>query len=167
MDEWLDIVEGCLSPENLTCDGELPQSAVRAKSRELQEALRYLQSLKGVIPLPQKPSNHWFDLPQKKVGDQVNVRGTIYTIERVKQVYYIGVRADGRRYNLRIAAVDQFPTIGQATVTPKAEAVPTKLPGQTIRFKGVDYVIEKILKVNYVVRHPNGKQYKLKFGAGE
>lgn len=103
--------------------------------------------------------------PSKSPGDQINFKGTIYTIERAKQVYYVVINPQGKRYNLRISAVEALPTIGKSAVTPKAEAVPTKLPGDTVEFRGVVYTIERINKVNYVVRHPNGKQYNLKFAA--
>lgn len=44
--EWMDLVEGELSPENLTCDGELSGSQVAAKSRELRAAMLYLTKIK-------------------------------------------------------------------------------------------------------------------------
>jgi preprotein translocase subunit YajC len=43
--QWIDKIENDLSPENLTCDGELPRSQVLAKSRELHKALAEVQAL--------------------------------------------------------------------------------------------------------------------------
>ena len=38
-------IDGDLSPENLTCDGELPRSQVQARYRMLTRAARELQSI--------------------------------------------------------------------------------------------------------------------------
>lgn len=38
-------IDGDLSPENLTCDGELPRSQVQARYRQLTQAARELQKL--------------------------------------------------------------------------------------------------------------------------
>jgi len=38
-------LDGDLSPENLTCDGELPRSQVQARYRQLTAAARDLQKL--------------------------------------------------------------------------------------------------------------------------
>lgn len=43
--ELLERLEGELSPENLTCDGELSASEVRAKAKVLNGAKAYLESL--------------------------------------------------------------------------------------------------------------------------
>jgi len=40
-----DSIDADLSPENLTCDGELPRSQVQARYRELTAAARDLQKL--------------------------------------------------------------------------------------------------------------------------
>jgi hypothetical protein len=40
-----DMIDGDLSPENLTCDGELSRSAVQAKYRQLTRAAQELQSI--------------------------------------------------------------------------------------------------------------------------
>jgi len=40
-----DCIDSDLSPENLTCDGELPRSAVQAKYRELNTVARQLKQL--------------------------------------------------------------------------------------------------------------------------
>ena len=48
--EKLRIVDSRLSPENLSCDGELSQSQVRAKYRELQRELKSLLKLLGRTP---------------------------------------------------------------------------------------------------------------------
>ena len=45
--KWASYIYGDLSPENLTCDGELPRSQVQAKSRELYAALNYVCRLAG------------------------------------------------------------------------------------------------------------------------
>jgi hypothetical protein len=39
------MIDGDLSPENLTCDGELSRSAVQAKYRQLTRAAQELQSI--------------------------------------------------------------------------------------------------------------------------
>lgn len=38
-------LEGELSPENLTCDGELPRSQVQARYRQLMQAAKELKQL--------------------------------------------------------------------------------------------------------------------------
>ena len=40
-----DSLDADLSPENLTCDGELPRSQVQARYRQLSAAARELQKL--------------------------------------------------------------------------------------------------------------------------
>ena len=40
-----DMIDGCLSPENLTCDGELPRSEVQRRYRELTTAAKQLKKL--------------------------------------------------------------------------------------------------------------------------
>lgn len=40
-----EIVDSALSPENLTCDGELPRSQVQARYRELTAVARELKAL--------------------------------------------------------------------------------------------------------------------------
>lgn len=40
-----DIIDSALSPENLTCDGELSASQVRARYKELTTVARELQAL--------------------------------------------------------------------------------------------------------------------------
>ena len=40
-----DGIDGELSPENLTCDGELPRSVVQLKFRELTRCAQELQSI--------------------------------------------------------------------------------------------------------------------------
>lgn len=42
---WLDKIENELSPENLTCDGELRGAQLKAKQKNLMEALDYLTAL--------------------------------------------------------------------------------------------------------------------------
>jgi len=40
-----DMIDGELSPENLTCDGELPRSVVQLKFKTLTRAAQELQSI--------------------------------------------------------------------------------------------------------------------------
>lgn len=40
-----DMIDSALSPENLTCDGELPRSQVQARYKELTTAARQLKQL--------------------------------------------------------------------------------------------------------------------------
>jgi hypothetical protein len=40
-----EIVDSALSPENLTCDGELSQAQVRSRYRELTQVAKELQQL--------------------------------------------------------------------------------------------------------------------------
>jgi hypothetical protein len=40
-----DMIDSALSPENLTCDGELPRSEVNRRYRELMSAARALYKL--------------------------------------------------------------------------------------------------------------------------
>jgi hypothetical protein len=39
------MIDACLSPENLTCDGELPRAEVQARYKELTTAARQLVKL--------------------------------------------------------------------------------------------------------------------------
>ena len=43
--EVADSLDADLSPENLSCDGELPRSQVQAKYRQLSQAAKELQKL--------------------------------------------------------------------------------------------------------------------------
>ncbi len=38
-----DMIDSCLSPENLTCDGELPRAEVNRRYKELMTAARQLK----------------------------------------------------------------------------------------------------------------------------
>ena len=40
-----DMIDGCLSPENLTCDGELSRAEVKRRYKELMTAARQLKQL--------------------------------------------------------------------------------------------------------------------------
>lgn len=40
-----DMIDAALSPENLTCDGELPRSEVNRRYRELMTAARQLKKM--------------------------------------------------------------------------------------------------------------------------
>ena len=40
-----DMIDSCLSPENLTCDGELPRAEVNRRYNELTTAARQLKKL--------------------------------------------------------------------------------------------------------------------------
>jgi hypothetical protein len=44
-----DRIDSELSPENLTCDGELPRNVVQAKYRELTTAARQLKQLDPAV----------------------------------------------------------------------------------------------------------------------
>ncbi len=44
-----DIIDSALSPENLTCDGELSASQVRARYKELTTVARELQELDPAV----------------------------------------------------------------------------------------------------------------------
>lgn len=46
-----DKIDGDLSPENLTCDGELPRSVVQAKYRELTTVARQLKQLDPAVKM--------------------------------------------------------------------------------------------------------------------
>jgi len=57
--QWIERIENDLSPENLTCDGELPRNQVLAKRRELEGALQYCQNLLGgYVPFAQRLGRH-------------------------------------------------------------------------------------------------------------
>ena len=43
------MIDAELSPENLTCDGELPAAEVRARYNELMQAARELQKLDPAV----------------------------------------------------------------------------------------------------------------------
>lgn len=44
-----DSIDADLSPENLTCDGELPRSQVQARYRELTQAAKELRQLDPAV----------------------------------------------------------------------------------------------------------------------
>jgi hypothetical protein len=44
-----DMIDSALSPENLTCDGELPRSEVNRRYRELTTAARQLKKLDPAV----------------------------------------------------------------------------------------------------------------------
>jgi hypothetical protein len=44
-----EMIDGDLSPENLTCDGELPRSQVQARFRQLNAAAQELRSLDPTV----------------------------------------------------------------------------------------------------------------------
>jgi hypothetical protein len=44
-----EMIDGDLSPENLTCDGELPRSQVNARYRELTGAAEELRRLDPTV----------------------------------------------------------------------------------------------------------------------
>ena len=44
-----EMIDGDLSPENLTCDGELPRSQVQARFRQLTAAAQELRSLDPTV----------------------------------------------------------------------------------------------------------------------
>jgi len=44
-----DTIDAALSPENLTCDGELPRSQVQARYRALTQAAKQLQTLDPTV----------------------------------------------------------------------------------------------------------------------
>ena len=46
-----DIIDGALSPENLTCDGELSPSQVRARYKELMGAAKELKVLDPTVKM--------------------------------------------------------------------------------------------------------------------
>ena len=46
-----DSLDSDLSPENLSCDGELPRSQVQAKYRQLSAAAKELQKLDSTVKL--------------------------------------------------------------------------------------------------------------------
>lgn len=45
--KWLDRIECELSPENLTCDGELSRKAVAQKTKMLNDAWSYVEGILG------------------------------------------------------------------------------------------------------------------------
>lgn len=46
-----EIIDSALSPENLTCDGELPRSQVQARYRELTAVARELRALDPTVKM--------------------------------------------------------------------------------------------------------------------
>ena len=44
-----DMIDSALSPENLTCDGELPRSEVQRRYRELMTAAKQLRKLDPAV----------------------------------------------------------------------------------------------------------------------
>jgi hypothetical protein len=47
--EVADCLDSDLSPENLSCDGELPRGQVQAKYRQLTQAAKELQKLDSTV----------------------------------------------------------------------------------------------------------------------
>ena len=43
------MIDNCLSPENLTCDGELPRAEVNRRYRELVTAAKQLRTLDPAV----------------------------------------------------------------------------------------------------------------------
>ena len=104
-DQWLERIENELSPENLTCDGELRGTGLRTKYRELKAAETYLLLMKGITPTRPTKTMRPPVTPIHNVGDVVTFRGQPYTIQKVKKVNYEVLAQNGRRYNLRFGAV--------------------------------------------------------------
>jgi hypothetical protein len=44
-----DMIDSCLSPENLTCDGELPRAEVNRRYKELISAAKQLKKLDPAV----------------------------------------------------------------------------------------------------------------------
>jgi hypothetical protein len=44
-----DMIDNCLSPENLTCDGELSRTEVNRRYRELTQAAKQLRTLDPAV----------------------------------------------------------------------------------------------------------------------
>ena len=44
-----DMIDNCLSPENLTCDGELPRSEVNRRYKELMTAAKQLKKFDPAV----------------------------------------------------------------------------------------------------------------------
>jgi len=44
-----DMIDSCLSPENLTCDGELPRAEVNRRYKELMTAAKQLRTLDPAV----------------------------------------------------------------------------------------------------------------------
>jgi lipopolysaccharide biosynthesis protein len=44
-----DMIDSCLSPENLTCDGELHRAEVNRRYRELTQAAKQLRTLDPTV----------------------------------------------------------------------------------------------------------------------
>jgi hypothetical protein len=91
-EELLDWVEGCLSPENLTCDGEASMAQVRMMSRALNQLKVMCHEKMGKSNIP-------------NVGDIVSLHGRDFEILKINKV---NVRAKevstGNLYNIRKTA---------------------------------------------------------------
>ena len=57
--QWMDKIENALSPENLSCDGELPRAQVLANAKELHAALAYVKTL---LPTPRLSETAQYEL---------------------------------------------------------------------------------------------------------
>ena len=44
-----DMIDGCISPENLTCDGELPRAEVNRRYKALMAAAKQLKRLDPAV----------------------------------------------------------------------------------------------------------------------
>lgn len=97
---WIDRIENELSPENLTCDGELPYAQVQAKKRELSAALAHCQALLGItLPSPQQTRTILTDAFREAYRVSVQHAKRTRTHERIQalttalhQGFVVGVR---------------------------------------------------------------------------
>lgn len=58
--KWAVTIYGHMSPENLTCDGELPRNQAVRKLKGLREALAYLERIAGKT-ISEDDANKWYD----------------------------------------------------------------------------------------------------------
>lgn len=114
--DWMEYLENMLSPENLSCDGELHGAALRAKEKELEEARLFVGKL---IPGWKEPEvfSHFYPNKQMKaqrreklqeavsrgfvVGTQVILsNGIVGKIAKVNTTRVKVIGNDGRKWSV-------------------------------------------------------------------
>ena len=66
--DWLTMICGDLSPENLHCDGEISRSAAMAKARALRAEWREVEKIIGRKVSENEAEGYWIDKIREKAG---------------------------------------------------------------------------------------------------
>jgi hypothetical protein len=66
--DWLSMICGDLSPENLHCDGEISRSAAMAKARKLRAEWREVEAIIGRKVSENEAEGYWIDQMRSRAG---------------------------------------------------------------------------------------------------